>query len=60
MMWFMMRGTGGNRASTPQPGLFTPSPSADTDAEIARRRAQVDQLEARAREGQTNPGGRPR
>ncbi|MEO5321025.1 hypothetical protein PV761_20860 [Arthrobacter sp. CC3] len=41
MMWFMMRG--GKDSSEP-------SPPADNDAELAKLRAQVDQLRAAQRE----------
>jgi hypothetical protein len=57
MMWFMMRGMGGNKPAPPQPGPYAGSPGADTDAEIARLRAQVDQLEAARR---NQPQGGPK
>lgn len=49
MMWMMMRGH--KRAGTRRPGEHTP---AETDAELARMRAELDQLHAEARDRQAS------
>ncbi len=47
MMWFMMRG---NKQSTP-PGSTPP----DAGAELARLRAEIDQLQAAQRDTKSTP-----
>jgi len=55
MMWFMMRGKkNGNEDNTPS------SLSPNTDAELTKLRAEVDQLRASARDSERDPSTPPK